>query len=385
MPVAMPNPNIRVCARCVYDETVPLISFDEGGVCNYCHTHDEMEREYPTGEQGAAILRGLAGRMRRESRGKYDCIVGVSGGCDSSYLLYRVVELGLRPLAVHFDNTWNSPISTVNIYKMCRALGVDLFTHVVDNMEYDDIYRSFICAGVADIDCPTDIGFASTLYMAARKYNVSYIFEGHSFRTEGISPLGWLYMDGKYIETVQKTFGTRPIKTFPNLTLAKFLYYSAFLRLKRIRPLYYMDYVKADAMEELKKKFGWKWYGGHHLDNRFTAFYHRYFLVRRFGIDGRMLGHAAMARSGQMDRDVALAELKTPPEHDHHIVQLVKKRLGYSDEDFESLMTAPKHTYRDYKTYKKTFEKLRPLFWILYKLELVPKSFYMKFTARSPN
>lgn len=375
----------RICARCVYDDQVPGIRFDTDGVCNYCRTHDDMERQYPTGEAGASALGAFVDQIQAAGRGKkYDCVVGVSGGCDSSWLLYKMVDLGLRPLAVHFDNTWNSPVATTNIYNVLQHLGVELSTLVVNSKEYDDIYRSFFLSGVKDVEAPTDIGLAATLYRAAEKHDVKYIIDGHSFRTEGIAPLGWIYMDGKYIESVQARFGTRPLKTYPNLPLSSFLRWAAIRGIRRIRPLYYMDYDKAKARAFLTSELGWEWYGGHHLENRFTAFWHTYFLPRRYGIDARQLGHAALVRSGQLSRAEALADLATPVVADPEIVALVKKRLGFSDDEFDAVMNAPHRNYWDYPTYKQTFERLRPLFWLLYRLDRVPKSFYMKFTFPDP-
>jgi hypothetical protein len=255
---------------------------------------------------------------------------------------------------------------------------------VVDNEEYDDIYRSFLKAGVRDIECPTDIGLAVTLNKACEEHGIKYMFEGHAFRTEGISPLGWLYMDGRYIRSVQRQFGKVPLRTYPNMPLRSFLKWTAFTGLKKIRPIYYLDYDKAAAMEMLTRDLGWRWYGGHHLENRFTAFYWTYFMPRRFGIDGRLLGHAALVRSGQLDREEALAQLAEPLTYDPDLVQTVIRRLGLTEDELEAFMTMPKRTYRDYPTYKKTFERLRPLFWALYKLNRVPKSFYLKYTAPDP-
>jgi hypothetical protein len=332
------------------------------------------------------MLASMADRIRSAGRGaKYDCVVGVSGGCDSSYLLYRMVGLGLRPLAVHFDNTWNSPTATQNIYNVLDRLGVELYTLVVNNKEYDDIYRSFMLAGVKDVEAPTDIGLAATLYRAAEANGVRYIIEGHSFRTEGIAPLGWIYMDGRYIKSVHQRFGTRPMETFPNLTLTSFLRWAAVRNIRRIRPLYWIDYHKEEAKQLLTSELGWEWYGGHHLENRFTAFWHTYLLPRRYGIDARQLGHAALVRSGQLDREEALADLARPVEADPAIVALVKKRLRFTDDEFEAVMNAPHRHYSEFPTYKRTFERLRPLFWALYRLDRVPKSFYIKFTRPDPS
>jgi len=378
-------PTDRVtCTRCLYDDNTPSISFNETGVCNYCKIHDDMNAEYPIGKEGENKLRKLAERIRHDGRRrKYDVVVGVSGGCDSSYMLYKAKELGLRPLAAHFDNTWNSAIATQNIHHVLKALDIDLFTYVVDNEEYDDLYRSFLRAGVPDIDTPTDIALATTLYMAAAKHGIKYIFEGHSFRSEGIAPIGWIYMDGKYIQSVHKAFGTRKLKTFPNLWMSSFLNWSVVKQIKRIRPLYYMDYQKEEAKEFMTRELGWKWYGGHHLENRFTQFLHSYFLPRRFNVDFRVQGYSALVRAGQMTRAEGRALLRQPQSCDPEIIQYLKKRLRLSDEEFEALMTQPMKTYRDYTTYKRTFERLRPFFWVLYRLDLVPKSFYIKYTSKT--
>ena len=378
----------KICSRCLYDENVPSISFDAGGVCNYCSMHDSLEREYPLGNEGELRLSALFDRIKASGKGRpYDCVIGVSGGCDSSYLLYKAKQYGLRPLAAHFDNTWNSSIATTNIRNITKALNVDLYTYVVDNKEYDDIYRSFLQAGVLELDAPTDIGLATVQYMAAEKHGVQYIIEGHSFRTEGISPLGWAYVDGKYIESVQKQFGTMKLRSFPNLWLHKQLKWMIVNRFKRVRPLYYMDYRKEDAQKLMMRELGWQWYGGHHLENRISAFCHLYLIPVRFGYDLRLLGYSALVRSGQMTREQGQALLEDRPFFKPDtlaLVELVKKRLGYSDAEFDALMKAPIKTYRDYETYKRVFERMRPFFWLMYKLELVPKSFYMKFTAPDP-
>jgi N-acetyl sugar amidotransferase len=371
------------CKRCLYDETTPNIKFDEQGICNYCQTHDALNKEYPTGEEGRKRLNRIFDQIKKEGKNKkYDCIVGVSGGCDSSYLVYLVKDFGLRPLAVHFDNTWNSTTSTENLYNVLHKLNVDLFTYVVNNKEYDDIYRSFLKAGVPDIEAPTDIGLASTLNIAAEKYKVHYVLEGHNFRSEGISPLGWLYMDGKYIESIHRQYGTCKMKTFPNMTLYKFIKWMLVNRIKKIRPLWYIDYRKEEIKNFLSDNLNWKWYGGHHLENRFTAFYHSYFIPKRFGKDFRSLGYSALIRSGQLTRDEGLRLINEPPYLEDEIVDLVKKRLGFSSEEFEKIMNLPHRTYKEFKTYKKIFEKMKPFFWLMYKLDLVPQSFYMKYTAK---
>lgn len=376
--------NKLICTRCIYDDSVPNISFDGEGVCNYCAQIDALEAEYPTGRDGEAKLQKLVDEMKAAGRGKkYDAVIGVSGGCDSSYLVHQMKEVyGLRLLAAHFDNTWNSTIATENIHNVLDKLEIDLFTTVVDNKEYDDLYRSFFNAGVKDLETPTDIGLATTLYKAAEKFGIKYMIEGHSFRTEGVAPLGWIYMDGKYIESVHHQFGHVPMKSFPNLWLRDQLKWMLFGGIKKIRPLYYMDYDKEAAKKLLTEKYGWQWYGGHHLENRFTAFYHSYFLPTRWNIDFRIAGYSAYCRNGWMTREEALRLMGEPPHIEAGLVDFVKKRLGFSEDEFERLMTMPKKTYRDYVTYKKTFERMRPFFWLMYKMDLIPKSFYIKYTAK---
>ena len=374
------------CTRCVYDDTLPNITFDAHGVCNYCHTHDSLCEQYPAGEAGRAAIEKIATTIRTAGKGKtYDCIVGVSGGCDSSYLLYVAKEvMRLRPLAVHFDNTWNAPIATENMHNIVKKLDVPLEIYTVDPKEFDDIYRSFFLAGVPDVEAPTDIGLAAVLNRVAEKHKIHYVIEGHNFRTEGISPLGWLYNDGKYIESVHDIFGTLPRKTYPNMSLSAQLRWMLLRRIRKIRPLWNMDYNKDDIKRFLHENFDWQWYGGHHLENRLTAFWHSYFTPRRYNINTRMLGFAAMVRSEKMLRGDALAELNKPFYLEEGLVNTLMDRFNITDSEFERWMTMPKKTYRDYKTYKKTFERMSPFFAIMAKLNLIPQSFYMKYTKPDP-
>ncbi|MBI4361423.1 N-acetyl sugar amidotransferase [Candidatus Micrarchaeota archaeon] len=371
----------QTCVRCVYDTTIPRTTFDDRGVCNYCAMHDQMDREYPTGEAGWKKLVELAERIKASGKNnKYDCVIGVSGGCDSSYLLYLAkVKLGLRPLAVHFDNTWNSRIAVENIHRVLRKLDIDLYTYVMDNDEFNDLVRAFLKASVPEADCVTDIGLITTLYEAADKHHVKYILDGHSFRTEGFAPLGWFYFDGKYVESVHKRYGTMKIKHYPNLWLSKWMKW-LLKGIKRARPLYYVDYQKEETKTFLSKEFGWQWYGGHHMENRYTIFGDNLILAGKFGRDLRYTELAAMVRSGQLSREAALEELKTPVPYDDEVTEEVKKRLNLSDEEFEEILRAPHRTHKDFETYHPTFRMLRPLFWLMYKTELVPKSFYIKYT-----
>jgi len=372
-----------ICARCIYDDRIPYITFDDQGVCNYCHQYDRLDKEYPAGGAGEEKLKTMAARIKRDGRNKkYDVVVGVSGGCDSSFLLYKAKELGLRPLAAHFDNTWNSRTAVENIQNVLKKLNVDLFTHVVDNKEFCAIFKAFIKAGVPDVDIASDIGMATTHYLAAEKYGIKYIFEGHSFRTEGITPHGWVYMDAKYIQTVARQFGGCELKTFPNLWLSRWLKWIVVDGIKKLRPLYYIDYQKEEVKKFLSQELGWNWYGGHHMENRTAYFANNYYLPVKHNIDLRYPEFAALVRYGQLTRDQALQKISEPHAIDREIVDEVKKRLGFTDKEFDQVMAQPNKSFRDYKTYKKTFEYLRWFFWIMYVLKLVPKSFYLKYTVR---
>lgn len=376
--------NIKICTTCIYDATIPGISFDEQGVCNYCQTVKRLKKEYGTGTpDGEKKLMEIIDQIKREGQGKkYDCVIGVSGGTDSSFMVVKAIEWGLRPLAAHYDNTWNTAIATQNIRKVLAKLHVDLYTHVVDNKEADDIIRAFFKASVPDLDCATDIALAETLYRAADKYGVKYILEGHSFVAEGISPLGTLYMDGKYIKSVHQMFGSIPMKTYPNMDFTAFMKWTVLKRIKKIRPLWYIGYSKEAAQKYLEKEFGWLYYGGHHLENRITAFHHSYYNPVKFGIDNRNNSLSAVVRMGVLSREEALKIYSEPPHMEQELLDYFKKRLGLSDAEFDQIMRLPSKTYKDYPTYKRRFERLRPFFYVLAKANLVPMSFYIKYTAK---
>ena len=372
-----------ICTRCIYDSTIPNIVFDTDGVCNFCHQIDDMDQLFPNDERGQRHLDELVARMKKEGRRqKYDAVIGVSGGCDSSYLMHLMSQkYGLRLLAVHFDNTWNSRTATENIHRVTTKLGIDLFTKVVNAAEFNDIYLAFLKSGVRDIECPTDIALAATMGLAADKFRVKYRIDGHSFRTEGSAPMGLIYMDARYIKSVHSSFGTRSAKSFPNLWLHRQLRWMLLNRVKTVRPLYHLDYDKEAAMELLTREYDWTWYGGHHLENRTASFFHSYFLPERWHSDLRVIGYAAHVRDGRMTRDEALKLMDEPPHLEEGLIDYFKKRLALSDDEFHQLMTLPKAYYPDFPTYKKTFERIRPFFYVMAKANLVPWSFYMKYTV----
>jgi len=378
----------KLCSRCIYDERVASISFDSEGVCNYCRQIEQLAIEYGTGtSKGERQLAAIIEKIQRAGQGKrYDCVIGVSGGTDSSYLVYLAKKWGLRPLAVHYDNTWNTAISTQNICKVLHILEVDLQTHVLDNKESDDIFRAFFLAGVAEIDAATDLALAETMYRAAAMHGVKYVLEGHSFIAEGITPLGRNYFDGQYIRSIHRMFGKLPMKSYPLMTFWRFIWWSCFVRIQKIRPFWYISYSKEDARDFLEREYGWKYYGGHHLENRMTAFFHSVYAPNKFNSDFRNNTLSALVRMGKKSRTEAWKEYSTFPLINDDLVKYFKKRLEISDELYHQVMTAPPNKWNDYPTYKKRFERLRHLFHILAKSNLVPMSFYLKycFPAKGP-
>ena len=378
--------NTQICTRCIYDSRVPYITFDENGVCNYCHQLDKLKSDYKTGtKEGEEEFRKIVEQIKKDGIGKkYDCVIGVSGGTDSSYMLYLAKKMGLRPLAVHYDNTWNSAIATQNIRKVLTGLDIDLYTYVVDNKEVDDIFRSFFLADVAEIEASTDLALAEIMYRAAWKYNIKYVLEGHSFIEEGITPVGRNYFDGRYIKSIHRMFGRMPMKTYPLMTLVRFLFWTAVVRIKKIRPFWYINYNKEDAMRFLEKEYDWRYYGGHHLENRMTSFVHSIYFPYKFNTDMRNNTLSAKVRNGKMSRDDALAEYNSEPYVEKDLVEYFKKRLDLTDKQYEEVMNRKPKIWYDYPTYKKTFERLRPLFKILANANLVPMSFYLKYCFPMP-
>lgn len=378
----MNSKNLKICTRCIYDSRTPGITFDEKGVCNYCHMVDDLKRQYQTGlPEGERRIQEIIAQIKKDGQNKkYDCVIGVSGGTDSSYLVYWAVKNGLRPLAVHYDNTWNTSIATENIRKVLGKLKVDLYTHVCDNKEADDIFKAFFIAGVPEIEASTDLALAETLYRAAAKYKIKYILEGHSFIAEGITPLEKNYFDGKYIQSIHKKYGKLPIKTYPLMTFWRFMKWILFYRIKKIRPLWYINYSKEEARSLLEKEFGWQYYGGHHLENRMTSFFQSVYCPQKFNVDYRNNSLSASVRAGKISREEAIKEYyEKPPYIEPELISYFKKRLNLTDEEYENIMKSPPRYWYEFPTYKKRFEILRPLFYILMKANLVPYSFYIKY------
>jgi len=371
----------RICVRCVSDTSFPRIRFDDAGVCNYCQAHDTLERFYPLGPEGERRLAAIVEKIKRAGRGaKYDCVAGVSGGRDSTYSLYLTVRLGLRPLAVHFDNGWDSEVAVRNIKNACTRLQVDLHTHVADWAEFRDLQIAFLKASVPEAEVPTDVAIHAALHEAAAREGIHYIILGHSFRTEGIAPIEWTYMDGRYIHSVRNRFGTKPQKTVPNLTAWSLLRYWLLERIRVVPILNYGPYRHTEVMRLLETELGWQYYGGHHHESAYTHFCQSALFAPKFNIDKRRLEYSALIRSGQVTRDEALKDLADNPYPvDPKLVEYCLGKLGLTMDEWRQILAAPPKSFRDYPTHYPLLRALRLPIKAAYRLGLVSPILYLKY------
>lgn len=371
------------CSVCLFHTGIIGISISKQGICNICQTVTELKEEYGTGtSKGEEALSRIITEIKKTRKTKkYDCVIGVSGGTDSSYLLLLAKEWGLRPLAVHYDNTWNSATATTNISVLLKELEIDLVTHVVRNKEADDIFRSAFRAGVAELDASTDLAFAYLLRKVARENKIKFILEGHSFLEEGITPLGRNYFDGAYIRDVHKKFGSIGIKTYPLMTLARFLREISFGNIQFIRPLWYIHYQKDQAKERLKN-YGWKDYGGHHLENWLSAYMHSAYLPQKFSTDMRNNVLSALIRRGAITKQEAKFSYSLQPHGAESATSYFIKRIGLSAKEYNEIMEMPSKSWTEFKTYKRYFENLRPFFRFLLKKRRITQSFFLKYCEK---
>jgi N-acetyl sugar amidotransferase len=352
---SQPTTIYRVCARCIMDTTDPDITFDDKGYCNHCTRFFERARtELHTDEEGQRRLDALVARIKAEGRGKeYDCIIGLSGGVDSSTVAHIVKRLGLRPLAVHLDNGWDSELAVSNVERLVKKLELDLSTLVLDWEMFKDLHLAFLKASVANSEIPTDHAISATLYRLAVKHGLRYIISGGNLATEAIMPLSWGYynLDWKHIKAIHNRFGERKLKRFPHLTLAHWAYYTFLKGIKVIPILNYFEYNKEASKRMLATEYGWKDYGGKHYESVYTRFFQGYILPTKFGYDKRRAHLAALVCSGQMNREDALEEMEKPPYPKEMLAEdrpFVIKKLGLTEKAFEELMVTPPKSFADY-------------------------------------
>jgi len=358
----------RICSACIMDTSDPDIVFDREGVCNHCHKYQNaVQSEKYLRRVRPGALESLVEEIRQHGRGrKYDCVIGVSGGADSTYVAYRVKELGLRPLAVHLDNGWNSELAVSNIERTLTRLGIDLYTHVIDWREFSDLQRSFLRASTPELEVPTDHAILATLYAAAAREGVRYVLSGHNTATEGGGVGAWIegHGDWRYIREVHRRFGSVRLRTYPHYGIARFLYYSLLKRVQWVQILDFIDYNKADAVRLLQETLAWRDYGGKHYESIFTRFYLGHYLPEKFGFEFKRLHLASMVWSGQRTREAALQEMAAddyPLEMQERDREYVVKKLGLTLAEFQAFMTQPRKAFGDYPSYKRVFGGIRPL------------------------
>jgi N-acetyl sugar amidotransferase len=349
----------QICTNCIMDTSDPGITFDANGVCDHCaNFYNNLQPHWQTDERGAAKLARIADQIKKEGEGRdHDCMIGISGGIDSSYLTYFAKEkLGLRPLIFHVDAGWNSQQAVNNIEKLIEGLGLDLHTEVIDWLEMQDLQLAFLKAGVAYADLPQDLAFFSSMYQFAVRNGFKYILTGGNISTECVrQPLDWAYWgtDLRYIRDIHKKFGTRPLKTFPMSSIFKYkIYYRYFKGLRVVRPLDYVPYIKADAVKVLVDKFGWQTYAHKHYESRCTRFIESYWMPEKFGFDNRRAHFSSLVLTKQMTREDALAQIAQKaydPVEIEHDMEYFATKLGITTGEFRNLMSGPNRSWREYK------------------------------------
>jgi N-acetyl sugar amidotransferase len=347
------------------DTTDSRIVFDDKGVCDHCNTfHRTILPNWHTDERGRRELDQIVSRIKQEGQGKdFDCIIGMSGGIDSSYLTYLAkTELGLRPLLFHVDTGWNSPVAVNNINMLVDKLGLELRTEVISWAEMRDLQLAFFKSGVPHVDTPQDHACFAAMYKFAEQYKVKYILTGANYSTECIrNPLEWMWYqsDSIQLRDIHRRFGTRPLETFPITSILRHKVYLPYVKgIRVVKPLNYMPYVKQEAIKLLADQFGWQTYPQKHFESRFTKFYEGYWLPKRFGYDTRRVQYSSLIVTKQMTREEAMEQLKHPPCDEASSAQefeYVATKLGISVEDLRSYLNAPRRTYRDYKSRERVY------------------------------
>ncbi len=382
-----PIEGFRRCDRCIMDTTAPGIIFDERGECGFCKLHDKLDKLYPLNEEGQRKLNNLIDKIKKSGKGrKYDCIIGVSGGRDSAALLYFAKrKWGLKPLAVHFNDGFDNPVAGENIKNAVRILNADLRTITSDWRESKDIRISFLKASVPNLEVGTDLGIFTALYGVAAKEDVKYVLTAHSFRTEGISPLTWNYLDYRYLNAVLEKFGTVRLRKWRaedpgyNLSIFHLFYYMVLRGIKFVTPMYYVKYIREEVEPIIKEELDWVNPGAHYFDDLWQSLLYYVYRVK-FNVDKRKFNYSALIRSGQMTREGALERVKSVYViEDPKVIALCIKRLGITREKLEEFISYPPKTFQDYPTYYNYIRLFKFPIKIASKLNIIPAGTYDKF------
>ena len=353
------NDTYQVCTHCIMDTSDPNIVFDDRGWCDYCNNFEStILPKWNIDQKGETALRSLANKIRKAGQGKdFDCIIGLSGGLDSSYVAYVAkVKMGLRPLLFHVDAGWNTDQAVGNIEKLVDGLGVDLYTDVVNWEEVKDLQTAFLKSGIPDQDLVQDAAFFSGMYKFARQYRVKHILTGSNYSTECCREPeewgGYLGIDTLLFNDIHRKFGQRSLKSFPLIDILRYkVLYQKILGMQVHFPLNLMPYIKRDAEEELEQRFGWHRFQHKHHESRFTRFYEDYWLPRRFGYHKRRAHFSSLILTGQMTRAEALDRISRPEMDEHFLKQefeYVAHKLDLTVDELQYFFEMPKKTYRDY-------------------------------------
>ena len=355
----------QICTNCVMDTSDSRITFDESGICDHCNDFEiNVKSNWFPNEEGKKRLESTVAKMKSDGKDRdFDCILGMSGGVDSSYLLHLAVkELGLRPLVFHVDGGWNSELAVNNIQVMIDKLGLDLYTEVINWEEMKDFQLAFFKSGVPHIDIPQDHAFVATLYNFADKHNIKYILNGGNISTECVrNPMEWLYYgtDMAQIKDIKNNFGTLKMETYPFSPILRHKFYLKYIRkIQVVKPLDNLKYIKEDALKLLADEYGWKPYPQKHFESRFTKFFEGYWLPERFGFDTRRVQYSSLILTGQLTREAALEKLKVPAYNLQTIddeFNYIATKLGITPKELRGYFNMPKKFYWDYKNQEKIF------------------------------
>jgi N-acetyl sugar amidotransferase len=355
----------QICTKCVMDTSDPIITFNENGICDHCVDFAEnVLPNWNTDKRGRAQLEKIIDKIKRDGRDKdYDCLLGISGGVDSSIMLHMAVkEFGLRPLVFHVDGGWNSEIAVHNINVMIDKLGLDLYTEVINWEEMKDFQLAFFKSGVPHLDIPQDHAFIATLYYFAEKHKIKYILNGGNYSTECVQyPMEWFYYgtDMLHIKDIRDKFGTNSMETYPFSSVFRHKIYLKYIKgVHVIKPLNYVPFIKEDALGLLEKEYGWKRYAQKHFESRFTKFYEGYWLAERFGYDTRRVQFSSLILTNQMTRDEAIKKLNEPaydPAEIEDEFNYIATKLGIPSQELQKYFNLPRKFYWDYKNQQKIF------------------------------